>query len=371
MPRILHLLPSVSEEAAGLASAVQGLAAAQQRCGLEVNVLGANQAPRWRRGGYLQQQAAGVQLLHSHGLWLAASRASRRLRRQGLAAVVAPHGMLDPWAWRRRRALKQLLWWTGERTTVQRASCLQALCGAERDAIRALGITAPVALIPNGVELPDRSPAALAALPAAPWQEHGVPAGAPVLLFLGRFHAKKGLAPLLSAWAQLQARAPADQEQPWLVLAGFGDGGQLAAQLQRAPIPQVCLVGALHGPAKASALAQAKGFVLPSYSEGLPMAALEAMSWGLPCLLSEACNLPEAFSAGAAWSAPAHAEHLLPVLQRWRDAVLRDPGALSAMGAAGHELVRSRFSWKAVAQQTTELYGWLLGTDSEPAFVDG
>lgn len=370
MIRALHLLPSVSEAAAGLASAVQGLAAAQQRCGLEIDVLGANQAPRWRRIGFLQQQAAEVQLIHSHGLWLAPSRASRRLRRQGLPAVVAPHGMLDPWAWQRRRVLKQLLWWLGEQRTVQRASCLQALCAAELEAIRALGITAPVALIPNGVELPDRSPAALAALPPAPWLEHGVPAGAPVLLFLGRFHAKKGLTPLLSAWAQLQSSTPAGQEQPWLVLAGFGDGGRLVAQLQRAPIPQVCLVGALHGPAKASALAHAQGFVLPSFSEGLPMAALEAMSWGLPCLLSEACNLPEAFTAGAAWNAPAHSEQLLPVLKRWRTAVLHDPAELHAMAEAAQALMASRFSWSTVAAQTVELYRWLLGLQDPPYFVD-
>jgi glycosyltransferase involved in cell wall biosynthesis len=368
--QILHLLPSVSDAAAGLAHAVEGLSAAQRQTGLEASVLGTDQLPDHGRVRGLEQRAAGMQLIHSHGLWLAASRASRRLRHQGLPTVVAPHGMLDPWALRRRRPLKQLLWWLGEQRTLQSASCLQALCNAELEAIRGLGISAPVAVIANGVALPDRSVAAIAALPPAPWLAHGVPAGAPVLLFLGRFHAKKGLAPLLSAWTQLQASAPTGQEQPWLVLAGFGDGGQLAAQLQCSPIPQLCLVGAVQGPAKASAFAQAKGFVLPSFSEGLPMAALEAMAWGLPCLLSPACNLPGAFAAGAAWSAPANADQLLPVLQRWRDAVLHDPAELKAMGEAGHALVASSFCWSAVAAQTVELYGWLLDQGPKPEAVD-
>ena len=370
LPQILHLLPSTAEGAAGLASAVNGLVNAQRLQGQQAQVLGADRYPRFRRVAQLvaaaQAKADPARLVHSHGLWLAASRTSRRLHRLGLPTVVAPHGMLDPWAWRRRRALKQLLWWMGERSTVQGASCLQALCTAERGAMRALGITAPIALIPNGVELPDGSPPARAALPPPPWLDHGVPVGAPVLLFLGRFHAKKGIEPLLAAWQRLQQwRA----REAWLVLAGFGDGGALAQRLVASPIPRVRVIGPLHGETKASAYAHAAGFVLPSYSEGLPMAALEAMGWGLPCLLSQACNLPEAFAVQAAWSAPPDPAILEPQLARWVSAAENDPEALAAMGAAGRALVEQQFSWPQVATQTSELYAWLLGGADRPEFV--
>lgn len=372
---ILHLLPSRREGAAGLASAVQGLVAAQQELGLASSCLGSDELTWLQRGGpivrhVLCQTDEAPAVIHSHGLWLAASAASRALRRRGLISVVAPHGMLDPWALRRRRTLKRLLWWAGERRTLQRASCLQALCLSELKAIRALGIRAPVALIPNGVALPERTPTALTALPPPPWLAAGVPAAAPVLLFLGRFHAKKGLDALLTAWQQLQARAAIGREQPWLVLAGFGDGGSLAEQLRRAPLPHICQVGALQGPAKASAYAYADGFVLPSFSEGLPMAALEAMSWGLPCLLSPACNLPEAYAVGAAWAAPPEAEPLVAVLQRWQQATEREPEALQAMGSAGRALVAARFSWSQVAAQTSALYSWLQAGGSPPAWLD-
>jgi len=370
-PRILHLLPSTAEGAAGLAAAVNGLAAAQRLQGFQVQVLGADTGPRFRRAAALvaAAQAGGTpaRLVHSHGLWLAPSRTSRRLRRFGLPSVVAPHGMLDPWAWRRRRALKQLLWWAGERTTVQAASCLQALCQAEQDAIRALGITAPIALIPNGVDRPDGSPAARALLPPPPWLPHGVPDGAPVLLFLGRFHAKKGLAPLLAAWQRLQQHSPGEA---WLVLAGFGDGGALAWQQAVHPIPYLRVIGPVHGAAKASAFAHASGFVLPSYSEGLPMAALEAMGWGLPCLLSAACNLPAAFLTGAAWEAPPIPELLQAQLEHWVSAACTEPLELAAMGLAGQNLVTQQFSWRRVAAQTTELYAWLLGEAERPEFVE-
>ncbi len=368
---IVHILPSNSLRAAGLATAVSGLVDAQRRYGLDIDVFGADTGPSFRRAASLVVRAQAMSdpahLIHSHGLWLAASRASRRLHRLGLPTVVAPHGMLDPWAWRRRRCLKQLLWWLGERTTVQGASCLQALCTAERDSIRSLGVTAPVALIPNGVDLPDSSLATKQNLPPPAWLSHGVAEGAPVLLFLGRFHAKKGLEPLLAAWQRLQQRRPSEA---LLVLAGFGDGGALAQRLVASPIPRVLVLGALYGLAKASAYAHASGFVLPSYSEGLPMAALEAMSWGLPCLLSSACNLPAAFHVGAAWQAPPDAVLLEDVLERWLSAACTDASSLTAMGEAGQALVKQQFSWPQVAAQTASLYAWLLGEAERPGFVE-
>lgn len=361
--RIFHLLPDTSDAGAGLASAVAGLSQAQQDRGMIVRVQGAAQLPRWGRGTTYVELARSNDafLIHSHGLWLEASRASRRLRLAGLPTVVAPHGMLDPWAWQRRRAIKQLLWWLGESNTVERAGCLQALCRSESDAIRALGIRTPIALIPNGVELPDRRQQ----LPPPPWQGQ-VPEGAPVLLFLGRFHIKKGLVPLLQAWQRWAARSGGDPDA-WLVLVGFGDQGALAAQVSREALPRCLVLGPVQGALKQSCLVHASGFVLPSFSEGLPMAALEAMSWGLPCLLSSACNLPEAFESGAALPAEPDVAQLEQALQAW--ATLTSADAL-ALGTAAEQLVRRQFSWSRMAEQTEQLYCWLSQSGPTPDFVN-
>ena len=75
------------------------------------------------------------------------------------------------------------------------ADCLHALCESEAQAIRAYIKNIPVAVIPNGVRMPtlgsdDLNPPI--------WQDL-VPKGEKVLLFLGRFHQKKGLEPLMTA----------------------------------------------------------------------------------------------------------------------------------------------------------------------------
>ena len=89
-----------------------------------------------------------------------------------------------------------------------------------------------------------------------------------------------------------------------LVIAGWNQGSQ-EAMLRRlidelASPTTVCLAGPQFGDRKAASFARADAFVLPSFSEGMPIAVLEAWSYGLPVLMTEACNLPEGFAAGAA-----------------------------------------------------------------------
>ena len=52
-----------------------------------------------------------------------------------------------------------------------------------------------------------------------------------------------------------------------------------------------------------------------------------------------------------------------------RDALSRSSQELEAMGRLGRALVRTEYTWKKITDQTIELYEWLLGRRSQPAFV--
>ncbi|WP_053068324.1 glycosyltransferase [Synechococcus sp. GFB01] len=355
---ILHLSHSAGALDGGIATAVEALIAAQRAAGGQPEWLVADRWPAWRRDRAL---AAAIRqsrpdLVHIHGLWRSPTRLARQLSRRTLPYVIAPHGMLDPWALTRSRWRKRLVLELWERRALESAACLQALCAAEAEAIRALGLRAPLAVIPNGVDLPGP----VDGLPPPPWQEQ-VPAGERVLLFLGRFHAKKGTAPLLQAWRRLSAEA--HRLGWWLVLVGYGDDGALARQVAAAAIERALVLDPCFGAGKAACLAAASAFVLPSFSEGLPMAALEAMSWGLPCLLSPACNLPEAFAAGAAWPVEPSPAALGAALHELFTLPQQEA---TAMGQAGRALVARSYAWPTVAEHTQALYRWILGSGPEP-----
>jgi len=234
---------------------------------------------------------------HAHGLWMYHSWANLRwARRTRRPYVVSPRGMLDPWAVRNSAWKKRLAARLFENAHLAGAASLHALSPAEAQAIRAYDLQNPICVIPNGIDPP------APAVSAPPWATDP-DENARVLLFLGRLHPKKGLSNLIRAMAKV--RCASNSGRDWtLVIAGWDQGGHgraLRALATELGVGQaVKFVGPQFDQAKAASLAFADAFVLPSLSEGLPVAVLEAWSYGLPVLMTDACNLPEGFAAGAA-----------------------------------------------------------------------
>jgi poly(glycerol-phosphate) alpha-glucosyltransferase len=289
-------------------------------------------------------------LVHAHGLWTYLSAAAlREHRRKGTPVVISPHGMLDPWALGFSRMRKRVAAGLFQNALLRSAAVLHALTLAEARAIRAYGLRNPIVVIPNGVARPSGEPHA----PPWPASDHGRDH---ILLFLGRIHPKKGLDQLLEIWADFSRRGQAGER--WrLVVAGWDEIGH-EAELKRVVEARglgesVDFVGPLFGAAKAAALAHADAFVLPSRSEGLPMAVLEAWANGKPVLMTAACNLPEGPASGAAIEVDAAPGALAAGLQRLVS--LGDAG-LSAMGDAGRRLVRERYSWSGIADDMMRVY---------------
>ena len=316
----------------------------------------------------------GYDLLHTHGIWQWPSAAvSGWHRKTGGPYVVSPRGMLDPWAVSRSRWKKRLVsvWYEGAH--LREAGCLHALCEAEAEAIRAYGLRQPIAVIPNGVDLPEG--------------EVGVRGEDRWMLFMGRLHPKKGMLNGIRAWA---ARREGAKRGGWrLVVAGWdqvGHEGELkrlatesgltwaevpAGELVRGGVPgeaEVVFAGSAYGEEKDRLLRRASAFMLPSFSEGLPMAVLEAWAYRLPVLMTDYCNLPEGFAAGAAVRTGTAVEEIAAGLGEFFGAT---GGWLEGVGAKGRALVEGSFTWSACAEQMGEVYRWQLGAGPKPSCVSG
>jgi len=378
---------SASRQAGGLFWAMRSLAGHLQVGGCEVQVFAGrdehseDDRPEWgtvplhvleRVGpaafGYQSSfqsraRAEGLELLHTHGLWMYSSVAAQRWRRRhGKPWVVTPHRMLDLWAEQNGRWKKRLAGWLYEDRHLRGAACLHALCAAEAEAFRAYGLSNPIAVIPNGVELP-----VLPATPVEPDWAKNLPEGARILLFLGRLHPKKGIPPMLEAWAQV---AGATAEPWYLVIAGWDQNGH-RAELERSVAAlgiedSVRFVGPQFGEQKAASLQRANAFILPSFSEGLPMAVLEAWSYGLPVLMTPRCNLPEGFAADAALAMQPERASIRAALT---SLFAMSDEARVQIGARGRQLVEARFTWSAVAENMCAVYWWVLGQGDRTACV--
>lgn len=110
------------------------------------------------------------------------------------------------------------------------------------------------------------------------------------ILFAGTVNQRKGYQDLIKAFAAVSSNYP-----EWkLVFAGNGEIGaakQLAKMLQIET--NVEFLGWVSGAKKDLAFRQASIFCLPSYAEGLPMAMLDAFSYGLPVITTPVGGIPD------------------------------------------------------------------------------
>lgn len=315
----------------------------------------------WQPGLRQRLDEENPDILHLNGLWMYPSHAALRwsqARRR--PRIIAPHGMLDPWALAVSGWKKQLVRLAFEDRNLQGATVLHALCEAEHDAMRAFGLRNPIAIIPNGVD----PKTALGEHAAPPWADH-LPQGARILLFLGRLHPKKGLVPLLRS----MALAP-DLDIWRLVIAGWDQNGhraELEALARDLDLEErLHFTGPLHGAAKHAALAAADAFILPSFSEGLPMAVLEAWAFGLPVLMTAECNLPEGFDHGAAIKISTEPPALASALREMGALGARD---LAMIGERGRQLAAGRYGWDQIAAELRAVCLWATEGGASPQSI--
>ncbi|MFW6295654.1 MAG: glycosyltransferase family 4 protein [Halothece sp.] len=135
-----------------------------------------------------------------------------------------------------------------------------------------------VIVLPNPVDIPDE----------IPQRQHSQPVN---FLFLGKINKRKGIYDLLEAFGKLTKE---QREQAQIILAGSGEIDQARQVATTLGIEnQVQFPGWITPAQRNELLPKADVFLLPSYNEGLPMALLEAMSWGLPVITTPVGGIPE------------------------------------------------------------------------------
>lgn len=300
-----------------------------------------------------EAKVAGFDGVHIHGLW---EQSTAEACRAAIAArkpyVLSAHGMLEPWALRNKRLKKMIYAALVERDNVRSAACRIALTEAEAEDYRRFGARGPIAIVPNGVQLPEQVD------PRLFLDLHPELAGKRVVLFLGRLHRKKGVDLLLQAWAKLAAQHP----DAHLVVAGPDSEGTLETLetfvAEHALQQQVTFAGMLRGELKWSALAAAEAFILPSHSEGLSMSILEAMGMGLPVIVTRQCHMPQVQEFAAGWTIEPEVKEIAGALE---ELLANARGSNREIGLRGSRLIAERYDWTVIARQTAEVYRWALG----------
>lgn len=290
-------------------------------------------------------------VVHIHAVWnFPTWWAMRAAHRAGVPYMVAPQGSFEPWALDQNRWGKRLYGRFTEIPLLRRATWLQALTAAEAEQFRRQGLRAPAVIVPNGID-----PRAFDRPAPRLTERLGLPAEARTLLFLSRLHPKKGPDVLVEAFARLAPRHP----EVILAIAGHDAGSGYAATVReliaRRELDARCrLLGEVKGADKYEILLGADAYVLPSHSEGLPVAVVEAMGAGLPVVITPGCNLPEVAERGAGYVVAPDPTELAAALNN----LFADPVRARTLGENGRRLVRERFTWAGIARRLIEVYSF-------------
>lgn len=236
------------------------------------------------------------------------------------------------------------------RSTLAHAAVVIALSEEWREQLLRICPAARIEVLHNAVLVPDiRKPRPREA--------------EPTLLFLGHILRDKGVYDMVRAFALIAPKFPRAK----LVLGGIGDiesVKQLATQLE---IPQrISCPGWLDVERKRAAFASSLLFLLPSYIEGMPMALLEAMSWGLPVIATPVGGIPQVVEHGVSGLliSPGDIEDCATQMER----LLADPALRERLGNAARERIATDFSLDDALDRLSAIYQ-RFGLEPRPAVV--
>jgi len=291
-------------------------------------------------------------VLHDAGLWLpnnhACAAAARHLR---LPFVVSPRGMLAPWSLGYHQFKKRLAWLLYQRRDLGTARLLHATSAAEARQFRALGLRQRIAVVPNGVSLPDANRSGR----DDPRSSRQGRAGDRIVLFLSRLHPKKGLLDLVDAWATI--RPPG-----WRVVIGGGDAAEHRAEVENAVQTRGLkeyfqFLGQVAEEDKWILYRESDLFVLPSRAENFGQVVAEALGTGLPVITTKETPWSEIIEHRCGWWV---APGPVPLATALREATALSDSERRRLGENGRRLIASKYTWPRAAQQMKSAYERLL-----------
>lgn len=368
--RVVHTVSSIEHRGSGVTYCVTGLAEAQARCGVapEVFSLGhtsENHAALYKdrrfandlanvpmlnklgMSGTMRRalRAARPEVVHTHGLWMLPNV----YRTSDAAFVITPHGMLTPVALgfssRKKRLLRVLL----QDKAFAASALIHATAESEYNDVRHFGLSQPVAIIPNGIDLP--------LITATSAQLSGK-----TVLSLGRIHPKKALDTLVRAWAAIEPSFP-----DWcLRIVGPDEGGhaeKLSRLVRSLGLATVSIEPPVFGEEKTVLMAAADLFVLSSQSENFGMTVAESLAAGVPVISTRGAPWAGMKIRRCGWWIDHGHEALAATL---RTALSLPETERRAMGARGRDWMARDFSWNCTAKLTLQAYAWVLGRGDRP-----
>jgi glycosyltransferase involved in cell wall biosynthesis len=298
-------------------------------------------------------QSLEANLIHTHGLWLMphiyGSQVKLRTERK---LITTFHGMLAPEALRYSQLQKRIFGLLLQNKALAASDMFHATSLTEVDDIRRAGWRQPIALIPLGIDVPNKI--------ARKTNQHPK-----TILYLGRIHPIKRLGDLIKAWRDLASSHPT-----WRVLIVGPDEGQelerLKQMIAEQNVQRVEFAAAAFGAEKSKVYTEADLYILPSQSENFSITVAEALAFGLPVICSKGAPWAELEKNKCGWWSDIGHQGLKIALGHALNCTAAE---LVSMGERGRDWMLRDFSLQSMAEKMEHAYQWLLLGGAKPDFI--
>lgn len=299
----------------------------------------------------------GIDVLHTHGLWMMPNvYPAAAARARSIPFILSPRGMLGAEALRFSPLKKSVFWHFLQGRAVRAVACFHATAEQEYQEIRQYGLVQPVAILPNGIDLPysDKD-----------CDKPRKTESRPYVISLGRIHPKKGLDRLIKAWSYIEPMFP-----EWdLRIVGPSELGhrddliRLATKLR---LSNVNISGPVFGAEKRHLLREAELFVLSTLNENFGLTVAESLAAGTPVISTQGAPWEGLRANNCGWWIGHGPE---PMAAALRDAIALTREERKEMGARGRAWMERDFGWAGIADKMAKTYEWLRRGGESPPWV--
>tara|TARA_A100001011_G_scaffold400852_1_gene519910 strand:+ start:4991 stop:6133 length:1143 start_codon:yes stop_codon:yes gene_type:complete len=376
--KIIHIVPSIVEEASGPTYSVRRQSETLRENGHDVylsSLADKDQKIQQNKSNYTFKRAkylyklgisnnlkywlinqckySNVALMHGHGMWMMPNvYPSIASRESNVPLIHSPRGTLSEWSLEYHKIRKQIFWRLIQLKAMKQVSCFQATSYEEYLDIRKAGFKQPVYIIPNGIDIPK-------------FDKPKSSTKFKKLLFLGRLHKKKGIEILLESWKILQDKFP-----NWeLYIAGLAEDNYeeyLKKYSESLLLKRVFFKGPVYGHEKIKLYRDASLFVLPTFSENFANTVSESLACGTPVITTKGAPWSGLIDNACGWWIDIGLDSLVSCLNN----ALRIPGKeLNKMGSNGIDWMKKDFSWDKISLKTLEVYKYLTHNQPPPHYL--
>lgn len=376
--KILHVIPSLSEQLDGPANAIGKMCSNLKGKGLDITIYTTDLHPinykslagldvkvfkTYKKNNYcfslgllnaLRKNINRYDLVHIHALWVFPTTVAAYIaRRKNIPYIVRTCGMLDYYSvyHNKWKGFKKLFYFNlFERNNLNRASAIHFTSLDESNRTKHMGVKALPLILPVGIEKNE-----YIGIPSRGSFRNKYPSfkGKKIILFLGRIHYKKGLEILLEAYKNVLNKT----DKAYLVIAGPDNEGYkniLEKKINTLNlIGKVLFTGLVKGKQKMEILADADIFCLPSFQENFGIAVAEAMAAGLPVVISDQVNIHSEISdANAGIVTRCDSDEVAGALLK----LINNDTLRNEMGQNAKKLVFDKFTWDKIAEEMVGTY---------------